>query len=150
MARGTYEVKGSRQTVSTAVTILEVTAPATAILKLIRAYVNQNNIVAITQGSIQILRKTVSITGTASPPTPAPLGSEAASGATVKWVATVEGTDGTVLQDKSFNYQNGYEWVAASEVEKYRVPPSGIIALKFPVAPASAVWTFGMVFEEDS
>jgi hypothetical protein len=90
----------------------------------------------------------VSITGTASPPTPAPLGAEAASGTTVKWVATVEGTDGTVVKDMSFNFQNGWEWVRTQD-EEIIVPPSGIIALKFPVAPTSAVWTFGFVFIEE-
>lgn len=148
MARGKYEVHGDAQTVSTAITILELTAPSTAIIRLLRAYVWQSSVATSTMSRIRVLRKTGTITGTASPPTPAPLGADAASGATVKWVATAEGTDGTVVKEEAFNYLIGWLWVPGAD-EKIVVPPSGIIALKFPAAPTSATWTFGFVYEEE-
>jgi hypothetical protein len=105
MAAGRYTVVGEAQTISTAITIIEVTAPSTAVLKLIRAWANQHSVTTSAGFRIQLLRKTGTITGTASPPTPRP---------------------------------NSH----------FYVPPSGIIALKFPAAPTSASWTFGMEWDE--
>ena len=147
MARGFYDVHGDAETVATAITILEVTAPSTAVIKVYRAWVEQSSVTTSTTTRIRILRKTATITGTASPPTPAPVDASAASGATVKWIATAEGTDGTVIHEEAFNYLNGWVWLPVPE-ERIIVPPSGIIALKFPAAPTSASWTFGMSYEE--
>lgn len=147
MARGVYETHGDAQTVATAITILEIAAPATAIEKLLRAYVDQSSVTTSTTTRIRLLRKSATITGTASPPTPAPLDASAASGATVKWIATVEGTDGTVIKEDGFNYLNGWLWVPGDR-EAVIVPPSGLIALKFPAAPTSASWTFGIIHDE--
>lgn len=147
MARGMYTVHGDAQTVSTAITILEVAAPATAILKIYRAWVEQSSVTTSTATRIRLLRKTGTITGTATPPTPTAVDASAASGVTVKWIATVEGTDGNVLIEEAFNYLNGWVWLPVPE-ERIIVPPSGIIALKFPAAPTSAAWTFGFDYEE--
>lgn len=147
MARGVYETHGDAQTVSTAITILEITSPATAIEVLLRAYLDQSSVTTSTASRIRLLRKSATITGTASPPTPAPLDASAASGATVKWLATVEGTDGVVVKEDGFNYLNGWLWVPGPR-EQVVVPPSGLIALKFPAAPTSATWTFGIVHDE--
>lgn len=148
MARGKYEVHGDAQTVSTAITILELTAPSTAIVRLLRAYVFQSSVSTSTMARVRVLRKSATITGTASPPTPAPLGADAAAGSTAKWIATAEGTDGTVVKEETFNYLIGWLWVPGAD-EKIVVPPSGIIAIKFPAAPTSATFSFGFVFEEE-
>lgn len=147
MTRGVYETHGDAQTVATAITILEVDMPATAIGILLRSYVDQSTVTTSTASRIRLLRKTASVTGTASPPTPAPLDASAASGATTFWIATVEGTDGTVIKEDGFNYLNGWLWVPGPR-EQVIVPPSGRIALKFPAAPTSASWTFGIVHDE--
>lgn len=148
MASGTYDVHGDAQTVATAITLLEITAPSTAILRVFRAWVSGNS---STAGSarIRILRKTGTITGTASPPTPSPIGASAASGAVVKWVATAEGTDGAVVHEETMRIDGGtWMWAALKESEMIIVPPSGILALKFPAAPTSTAWTFGMSYDE--
>ena len=150
MARGRYEVHGDAQTVSTAITLLEITAPATAVLMISKIWVNQSSVTTSAQTRVRILRKSVSITGAATPPTPVPLGSDGASGTTVKWLATVEGTDGFVVVEDSFNYLNGYIWQAISPDMRMIVSPSTILAIKFPAAPSSATFTFGMEFEEVS
>jgi len=150
MARGRYEVHGDAQTVSTAITLLEITAPATAALMISKIWVNQSSVTTSAQTRIRILRKTATITGTAAAPTPVPLGSDSASGTTVKWLATVEGTDGNVVVEDSFNYLNGYIWQAISPDMRMVVAPSTILAIKFPAAPSSATFTFGMEFEEIS
>jgi len=147
MARGVYETHGDAQTVSTGITLLEVDAPATAVLKVLRAYVDQSSVTTSTTSRIRLLRKTASVTGTATPPTPSPLDASAASGCTTFWIATVEGTDGTVIKEDGFNYLNGWLWVPGDR-EAVIVPPSGRIALKFPAGPTSASWTFGLVHDE--
>jgi hypothetical protein len=149
MAAGRYTVVGEAQTIATAITIIEVAAPSTAVLKLIRAWVTQSSVTTSAAFRVQLLRKTATITGTASPPTPRPtIPGYAASGATVKWVATAEGTDGVVLDGGGGNHLNGYQWVPTDQNSHFYVPPSGIIALKFPAAPTSASWTFGMEWDE--
>lgn len=151
MASGTgnYSVKGAAQTVSTAITILTVAAPSTGSLFIDRVWVNQTTVTAVgTRTRVQILRKTAAITGTASPPTPTPLNGTQTSQATILWIATAEGTDGNVLYDEAFDYVPGYLWIPANSRERIWVPPSGIVGIKFPVAPTSASWEFGLSYEE--
>lgn len=147
MARGKYLVHGDAQTVSTAITVLEVAAPSTAVLIVHRAWIAA---LTTTAGAARwrILRKSGSITGTAAPPTPAPIDASAASGATVKWLATNEGTDGTVLWESVFRLDGGEGLYLPVPEERIIVPPSGIIAIKFPAAPTSNSYTFGMMYEE--
>lgn len=148
MARGVYSVHADAQTISTAITILELTAPSTAILEITRAWVTQSNLTASTTTRMQLLRKTATITGTASPPSAVALDAAAASGVTVKWKATAEGTDGGIIDEQGFNYLNGYLWTPITSRSRLIVPPSGIIALKFPAAPTSASWSYGFEWEE--
>src|SRR6266446_3936066 len=108
-ASGVYSVHGDAQSISTAITILELTSASTGSLELIRAWVSQSSSTASAMARIQLLRKSATITGTASPPTPVPLQvGQAASGITVKWKATAEGTDGVIWVDDSFNILNGW------------------------------------------
>lgn len=149
MARGYYTVHGDRQTVSTAITLLTVAMPAGGNAFVDRIWVEQNTVLTVgTRAVVRILRKSGAITGTASPPTPASLDSTATSGATVAWIATAEGTDGNILFEEEFDYVPGYIWTPASAKERIWIPPSGILGIKFPVAPTSASWTFGMSYEE--
>lgn len=149
MAVGRYTVLGEAQTIATAITALELTAASTCALKLIRAWMTQHSVTTSAGFRIQLLRKTATITGTASPPTPRPLQlGGAASDCTVKWVATAEGTDGVILDGGGYNHLNGYQWVPTDQGSNIWVPPSGLIALKFPAAPTSASWTFGFEWDE--
>lgn len=149
MAAGRYTVVTEAQTISTAITILELTAPSTAVLRLVKAWVTQHSVTTSAGFRIQLLRKTATITGTATPPTPRPtLVGYAASGCTVKHVATAEGTDGVVLDADGMNHLNGYIWVPTDQWSNIYVPPSGIIALKFPAAPTSASWAAGFEWDE--
>jgi hypothetical protein len=71
----------------------------------------------------------------------------AASGVTVKWKATAEGTDGVIEQDDTFNVLAGYLYLPVPE-ERIWVPPSGIIALKFPATPDNLPYSFGFTYRE--
>lgn len=150
MARGSYEVHADGQTVSTAITVLEVTAPATAILRILTAYCSVQGATTPISARFRLLRKSGTITGTASPPTANPTGADAASGVTVKWLASAEGTDGVVIFEDDVQYLQSPGWLYLP-VERRRVivPPSGIIALKFPAAPTSGVFSFGIAYEEE-
>lgn len=149
MARGVFTVQGVAQTVATAITLLELTAPAASTIEILRAWVNSSANTDV-MNRVRVLKKTATITGTASPPTPVQTdGGSGSSGCTVKWLATAEGTDGSVFDDDYFHMKNGYLWVPTHIRQRWLVPPSGLIAIKFPVAPqASAVWTFGFDYEE--
>lgn len=153
MARGIFSVVAEDQNVSTAITILELTAPATAIVEILRAWCNVSGGTAAVTSAIlrmQLLRKTGTITGTASPPTIRGFDGGAAVGSTVKWKATAEGTDGNILDSEGFNVlSGGYLWVPTTQRNRIIIPPSGLIALKFPAAPAANLnFTFGFEFEE--
>lgn len=148
MARGVYSVNTAGQAISTAITILEVTAPSTAALEILEAYASSDANTDV-MARIQLLRKTASITGAATPPTPVPYGADGASGVTVKWKATAEGTDGNVMRPDTFHMKSGWFWVPKNIRQRVIVPPSGIIAIKFPSATnVTGNWTFGIDWEE--
>lgn len=145
MAARTYTIMDSRA-VSTAITILELAAPATAALRIERAWVTQSTSTTSAQTDITVLRKTATITGTALTPVALSTGDPAAA-ATAKRTATVEGTDGNVLYGEGFNVLNGWVYVPVPE-ERLFVPPSGLIALKFPTAPPNVTYRYGITFTE--
>jgi len=135
--------------ISTAITILQVKAGAAA-LELIRASITQGLSETSTMEHIQILRKTAAATVTSftprrynfSDPVALAVGGVAATG----YTATAEGTDGEVLVDEGWNILNGWQWKSGED--RILVAQGGMIALKFPVAPASATWRASMVFVE--
>jgi hypothetical protein len=129
---------------STAITILEITNSATEVVEILRAWVTQENVTATGQCGIQILRKTVSITG--STVTVQSLSSGTAS-VSAQHTATGEGTDGAVLIREGMNIVNGWLYLPVPE-ERITIPPSGMLALKFTTAPPSASYSYGLVWQE--
>jgi hypothetical protein len=127
------------------VTIIQIKAGASTPLELLRAHISQGLSETSTQENIQILRKSAAATVTSFTPlaygpntaAAAAAGGTAATGIT----ATAEGTNGDILVNEAFNILNGWTWVPASDAERIFVPAAGIIAMRFPVAPASATWT---------
>jgi hypothetical protein len=134
------------RTVSTAITVLQLTAPSTMVLELLSASATQTTSTTSLQSNIRILRKTATATVTSLTPLKIMAGGPAPS-STGGRTATVEGTDGDVLIDDGFNILNGWYWQPVPE-ERIWVPPSGIVALKFAAAPTSATWTTRLVFRE--
>lgn len=147
----TYVVTNAGVTISTAITVIQVKAGASNPLWLLRAYIGQENSIVSVQERIRIVRKTVAATVTSSTPllydtddtAAKAVGGTAATGIT----GTAEGTDGDLLVGRCFDVRMGMEWIA-TPLEMIYVPAGGIIALKFPVAPASQLWTAQMVFLE--
>jgi hypothetical protein len=134
---------------STAITILQLTAHSTSGIQIIRAWVTQSTSTTSSQTAIQLVRKSATATGLSSI-TPVKLSTlDPAAVTTAGHTATGEGTDTDVLIREGFNILNGWVYLPVPE-ERIDVPPSGIIGLKFPSAPASATYEYGIVFVEVS
>lgn len=132
---------------ATAITILQLTAPSSASIEIIRVWVTQASSTTSAQTSIQILRKTVTAAGlTVLTPTQLTTG-DTASGVTGGHTATGEGTDGEILHREGFNILNGCIYLPLPE-ERPTIPPGGMVAIKFPVSPASATYIYGITFQE--
>ena len=103
------------------------------------------------QQPVELIRKSVAATVTSFTPivlraTDAAadaVGGTAATGTD----ASAEGTDGDIVHLDSFNILNGWFYVPVPE-ERITVAPSGIIALKFPIAPAAMDIFAGIVWRE--
>ena len=133
--------------VSTAISLVEFTAPSDAIVELLSAWITQDTSETSTQEVAAILRKTAAGTGTSftarllEP-------SDAAFGGTCRTLMTAEGTAGDILVREGFNILNGFIYKPVPE-ERIKVPPSGILAIKFAVTPAAAITiSAGLVFRE--
>lgn len=145
MARGVY-IARNKATHSTAITILQLTAPSTASIEILRAWVSQQGSTTSAQPEITLLRKTATATVTSLTPVkthPQDVAADSTAGHT----ASAEGTDGDILASDGFNVLNGWLYLPVPE-ERITVDPSGIIALKFVVAPASQSWHYGIIFRE--
>ena len=142
MPHGPYVVNLVNTSVSAAITLVQIKASSSQPLQLIEARCTQSGSTTSAMQRIQILRKTAAATVTSTTPllevatVPA---AGAAGGASATGVnASAEGTDGDILVDWDFNVLQGFLWQPVLE-DRIWVPVSGIIALKFPGAPGSAL-----------
>lgn len=134
-------------TISTAITIVQIAAGATAPLILLSASLTQSASTTSAQTRIAWVRKTGAATVTAAvvgtnlfkarPGDPTP--SLQLGAALTGWTATAEGTDGDIPWVEGFNVLNGWKYLPVPE-ERIHVPAAGIIGLKFLTAPASQTW----------
>lgn len=151
MGNRTYKVGNGGVIISTAITIIQIKAGDANPFEITRATITQGLSELSTMESIQIIRKSLAATVTASTPIlmdPDDSASEAVGGTAATGItATAEGTDTDILVDESFNILNGWNYIPVPE-ERPRVIGGGIIALLFPVAPASATWRANIYFRE--
>lgn len=146
MAAGVYVAQMEGVSVSASKTLVELGAPSTGVVRVLRAWIGNTDVETSNQLRVQILRQSASGTGTSF--TPKPLTSTATAGATCETNCTAEGTAGNILVDEGFNILNGWLWVPTPE-ERIIIPPSGFLGLKLASAPASAVvLSAGFIFEE--
>mgnify|MGYP001569449758 CR=1 FL=1 len=148
---GIYTINHNAIVVATAITIIQYKAGATNKAAVVRFRVGQGLSETSTQEQIVLLRKTAAATVSSFTPIEndpdGPVAFGAGGTAATGITASAEGTDGDLLVDASFNILNGFEWVRSDRYE-IMIPAAGIIALKFPVAPASATWRAQLVIEE--
>jgi hypothetical protein len=144
----------TRVSVSAAITLIQILAGATVPLEIIRARLGQTSSTTSTQQSVQINRKSAAATVTSfTPIIDGPVTDPAASaiGGTAKTGtnASAEGTDANILVQDVFNYLNGWQYFPAPDERPFVDASVGIVGLKFPVAPGSAVTiTADLVFVE--
>ena len=148
---GFYTINHNAIVVSTAITIIQYKAGATNKAYVVRFSISQGLSETSTMEQIQLLRKTAAATVTSFTPIEndpdGPVAFGAGGTAATGITASVEGTDGDILVNEGFNILNGYTWVRSAR-DEIVIPAAGIIALKFPVAPASATWRATLVIEE--
>jgi hypothetical protein len=145
-----FVARASIPNLDTACTFLQLTAHASRMLEIERAWAGQTSSTTSAQAAIEIVRKTAGASTGLSSITPVCLERVGlAPGFTaIAGEATAEGTDGEVVYEEAFNILNGWPNLPVPE-ERILVPPSGIIALKFTVAgPANATWKFGFNVRE--
>lgn len=140
-----YAVIDSRS-VTTAISILQVTAPATMTLEIVRAWVTQSTSTTSAQNDVILVRKTATVTGTSITPVKLEVGDPAPTFTALR-SASAEGTDGDIVAGEGHNVLNGWLYLPVPE-ERIKVPPSGILALKFPSVPPSATYRYGIVLRE--
>jgi hypothetical protein len=149
----TYSVTMKQTAVTTAITLIQIKAGASNVLRVLRAWVSQSNQTSSAQLSVAILRKTGAATVTSATPLLLDKGdaaSGAVGGAAATGVnATVEGTNGDILVQASFSVLNGWLWVPVPE-ERIIVGPAGIIGLTLITAPGASMTTdAGIIFGEE-
>jgi len=139
----TFRAQG---TPTTAITLLEITAVASKPFVVLRAWLSQITEETSKQIGVKILRKTATVTGTACT---AVLHNtnDAAAGATGKYSASAEGTDGAIIIADGFNALNGWLYFPVPE-ERIVVQDDEIIALKLTEAPTAGTFEWGMTIEE--
>lgn len=142
MPHGPYVVSLVNTSVSAAITLCQLKASSSQPLQLIEARCTQSGSTTSAMQRIQILRKTAAATVTSYTPllenTIDPAAGAAGSTSGTGTNASAEGTDGDILVDWDFNVLQGFLWQPVLE-DRIWVPVSGIIALKFPGAPGSAL-----------
>lgn len=148
-----YVIKHDDISVSTAISIIQLKSGASSISRILRAWVTQKTLTTNAYQRVQIVRKSGAATVTAFTPLLVDPGDGAAkaAGSTsgTGITASAEGTDTDILINEAFSILNGWLYLPVPE-ERIIVPPAGIIALKFPSAPGSAMnVSAGILFEEE-
>jgi hypothetical protein len=139
-----YEVSMNNVAVTAAITLVQLKAGTASILRILRAWCSQSNLAASGQQAIEIVRKSGAATVTSFTPLLVDPGDAASnmvsSTSGTGTNASAEGTDGDILYRDNFSVLNGWLWVPTPE-ERIIVAPSGIIGLKFPIAPSASMTT---------
>lgn len=133
-------------------TIWQILVPATTAIELISCFLAQTSTTTNAQQEIEILRKTAVATVTSVTPSPINpndpaslcVGGVSATGIN----ASAEGTDGTVIVHEAFSLLTGWVHMPETPEDRIVVPPSGIIAVKFPVAPGTVTFVGELKFRE--
>lgn len=145
MPRG-YSVVGSSSNPTTSINVIQLTAPSTAVVEIMRVWIEQSTSTTSAMADAKLCRLsaagTTNTTFTAAKMEPgAPT-----AGSTVVTTSTA-GTATDTLAAESFNILNGWLWIPVPE-ERPVVAPSGIVAVIFTATPTAATYRYGMTFQE--
>ena len=143
-----YVARMDAVAVTGAITLVQVTAPSSGILRVSEVWLSQSNLTSGATQRVALNRKSGAATVTSFTPVPLAVGSPASS-ATAGYNASAEGSDSTLIITDAFNWLSGWRWTAIDERSMIIVPPSGIFCVRLPVAPAaSTTITAGIEWEE--
>jgi hypothetical protein len=139
---GVYIAEMSAVSVSGAISLIQLKAGANVVCEILEAKVGQSASTTSAMQRIRLVRKSGAATVTSFTPillhpsdgAAASVGGTTATGTN----ASGEGTDDDVVDDDVFNVLTGWLHVPVPE-KRIWVAPGGIIALKFPAAPGSAL-----------
>jgi hypothetical protein len=148
MAAETGNLYTVRQTaaISTVRTIIQVVAGTGKPLTILRMWMTQSSSAVGAQEAIEVVRK--SAAGTTTAVTPVSLRpSQPAATFTAGHNATAEGTITDTLDSEGTGVLGGWLWTATPD-EQIEVPPAGVLAIRFTVAPVSQAWRYGMTVVE--
>ncbi len=144
---GVYSIIDTIAAISTADTLLELTAATDAGAELIRAWVSPRGALLDQIQEVNVFVNDAAGTGTTQVPQLLKP-SNALFGGTARDLITVEGTTPTDKIEDGFHFQNGWLYLPVPE-ERIRITPTQIMGIRFPVAPDAAMnIACGMVFGE--
>jgi hypothetical protein len=131
--------------------IFELTAPSTGMFRILSAHLSQESDEADAQAEmlpLQWTRYATSGSGGSTPTENPHLVGNAATGVTTEANNTTQGGTPTVIWASGWNVQ--IPWIYQPSPQEYIwVPPSGIIALEMPSAPADSLTLSGSVTYEE-
>jgi len=131
--------------VSTAITVMQLTAAATHVVEILRMWVTQESSTASAQTAVSVVRQTDA--GTMTAITEVEHASAGPADATAFRTATVEPTTTDTILIEGFNVLNGWLYLPVPE-ERIWIPPSGSVGLKFPDVPPSVTYNYGITWRE--
>lgn len=145
-----YTLTDSSQDYSTAITMLELVAPANGVALLERIWIKQTSF--DTSENIGTTTQRITTTGTGAATVLEPLMvAQAAYSGTGKVLFTIEPTytaDTMILED-GFNVLSGYLWTPANDDEIIVVEPGGLIGTNLDVAPSTGMnFSYGYTVRE--
>ncbi len=146
-----YVVSAAVATVTTAIDLIRISAPADAVVVVHKVVISQETEfgdAASEQMDIQFHRGSTDGSGGATP-TARPLEvGDAVFGGTVATGNTSQSTEGTFLHHEAANVMAGFVWAATPE-ERIVLSPSGRLIVELPTAPDDSIdFRVTAVFEE--
>lgn len=134
-----YTTSIGSQAQTAAKTLIEIAAPADAVVLVERLSIKQTSFDTSENLGTKVARIDTTGTGTATTPEPFQVGNPAA-GSTVKTDHTIEPTytSGAVLVERGFNLLAGFHWFVRSDDDYIVISPSGLLGLAIDVAPTGS------------
>lgn len=140
-----YSVSIGDEAHTAADTLVEVAAPADAVVLVERMWIGQSSFDTSENLGAKVEDVTTTGTGTTSTARPLQEG-DAAFGGTAKTNITVEPTySGTVFVEQGFNVLSGWLWTPANDDEVIAISPSQLVGMMLNVAPSASMnFSYGM------
>jgi len=132
-----YSVQVNAQSVSAAKDLINITAPSSMVLVVLRAWAGQSGDVTSEEARILLQRCSTANSGTSETPEKLEAGDPAATFTAITLPGSANTLTGDPIIDEGFNWITGYLWVPAPE-ERIWIPPSGRLVLRLPSTPSAA------------